>query len=109
MSIVTATVRQVTATATIASPTTPTIYNVTTPVAPNTETSQALNPNTKKFSIAARGTARLQYAFVATESGTIFKTLWPGALHGYDMIDFTGTMYFQANQASAIVEILEWV
>ena len=95
-------------TATIEFPSTPTIYNVTTPGTANTETSQILTSGTKQFTIRVRGNANLQFAFVATESGTNYITVPARASYTVTDINFSGTIYFQTDKASQDVEIMEW-
>lgn len=91
----------------ISLPTDPVIYNVPALLA-DTEYSQLLNSNTSILKIRCRGTARIQYSFVAGESGTKFITLSPGASDTITGINFIGNIYFQLNQAGQTVEILEW-
>ena len=87
----------------------PTIFNKSAPTA-NTEVSQLLSNNTKKFIIKVRsGNAKLQLAFVSTESSTNFITVPAGAVYEDDGLDFSGTVYFQTNKASQTVEIRCWV
>lgn len=85
----------------------PIVYNVSVPLA-NTEVSQALNASTKRFTIRVRGTSKMQLAFAAGTSGTVFITLPAGTTYTEDGINFTGTLYFQTEKASQVVEILEW-
>lgn len=85
----------------------PTIYNVSAPTA-NTEVSQALSTGVKSFLIRVRGNARLQLAFVATESGTKYITVPPGVSYHEDRLNFSGTLYFQTNKSAQTVEIIEW-
>lgn len=89
------------------SATTPTIYNVSALVA-GTEYSQALSPSTKSFIIKVRGSARLQLSFVSGQSGTNFITVPRGAAYTQDGLNYSGTLYFQTNEASQIIEIAEW-
>ena len=102
MSITTATVR-----AELKAAKTPTVFNKSAPLA-DTEVSQALSSSTKKFTIKVRGFAKLQLSFVSGESGTKFITVHPGAAYSEDLIDFSGTLFFQTDRASQTVEIIEW-
>ncbi len=95
-------------TAAIDFPSTVTIYNVTTDPTPGTEESQAFTSGTKQFTIRVRGNATLQFAFSSGQSGTNFITLPPRASYTVSDIDFSGTIYFQVDKASQVVEILEW-
>lgn len=89
--------------------TTPTIYNVTITLA-NTEYSQALPANTKKFAIKLRSnTADLKYAFVATQSGTNYRTIPAGSEKSEDNLILAAvTLYFQSSTASQTAEIESW-
>jgi hypothetical protein len=95
-------------TATLEFPITPTIYNVTTAATPGTETSQALTSGTKQFLIRVRGVANLQYSYVATQSGSNFITVPPRSTRVVTDINFSGTIYFQVDKPSQVVEIEEW-
>lgn len=85
----------------------PAIYNVSVPLA-NTEVSQALSPSTKQFLIKVRGNATLKVAYTLGESGTNYITIPKGSVLVETGLDFTGTIYFQCDQASQTVEIREW-
>ena len=88
--------------------TTPKIYNVSVPLA-NTEVSQALTASTKYFMIKARGSSKLQFAFISTESSTNFITVPAGSSYSESGLSLTGkTIYFQTSKASETVEIMEW-
>jgi hypothetical protein len=87
----------------------PTIANVIT-ISANTEYSYAFPSNTKKFELRARGNAKLQLAFILGQSGTIFKTIFPGSTYeerGTNLI--ATTVYFQSTKAGETVEIISWV
>ena len=99
--------RNTQATVTISASSTPVIYNVSVPLAA-TEVSQALSANTKKFTIKVRGNSNLQLAFVVTESGTKFITVPRSASYSEDALGFSGTLFFQCDQPSQTVEIVEW-
>lgn len=105
MSNVTGTIRKFTVTVEAAQ--NPKVYNVSVPLA-NTEVSQALSANTKKFLIRVRDSARMQLAYEATESSTNFVTVPSGCTYEESELNFTGTLYFQTNKASQLVEIVEW-
>lgn len=104
MSNITGTIR---GRATIVESTTPLVYNVPVVLA-NTEISQALSSGTKQFIIKVRGSARLQLAFSSGESSTNYITVPPGAAYTAEGLNFDGMLYFQTNQSSQVVEILEW-
>ena len=104
MSVVTGTIR---GRATVVESQTPKIYNVSIPTA-NTEVSQLLSSDVKQFTIKVRGSARLQLAFNSGESGTTFITVPTNANYTASALNFSGTLYFQTNKDTQIVEILEW-
>ena len=86
---------------------TPSIFNVTTGAA-NAESSQALPVGTQQFSIANIGNGVLQVSFTVGTSGTVFKTIPPGAEWEKSGINSTLTLYFQSNKASQDIEIVAW-
>lgn len=86
---------------------TPKVYNVSAAVA-NSEVFQALSSDTTQFMIKVRDNAKLQLAYVATESATNYLTIRPGAVLSVDSIDFSGTLYFQTDKSGQTVEIVEW-
>jgi len=88
--------------------TVPTITNYSVPTA-NTEVSHILQTNLKKITIRSRNSAKMQFAFVATESSTKYITVLPGVTYTEENLNLSGlTLYFQLNSAPGIVEILEW-
>lgn len=88
--------------------TTQTVHNKTTGAA-DVEVSQALGATTKQLLIRCRTRATLKYTFTATESGSKFITISPGAVRSITDLGLTsGTIYFQADKASVVVEIEEW-
>lgn len=92
----------------IVTPELPTIYNVEVTSA-NTEFFQVLNDSTKRFTIKARESAKLQLAYSFGDSGTTFVTIPRGAVYSEDNMSFSGTLYFQSDRAGVTVEIIEWV
>lgn len=88
--------------------TSPTIANETAALA-NTEYSYAFPANTRKFSIKARGNAKIKLAFTSGQSGTDFITIFPGSKYEEIELKITGvTAYFQTNKVGEVVEILSW-
>lgn len=84
------------------------ITNLTMPGSANTETSLALTADLKQLTIRSRTTAKLQFSFTATESGTNYITIRPGTVWRMDQISFaSSTLYIQSNKASNVVEIME--
>lgn len=87
---------------------TPTIYNVAVPLAA-TEVSQTLSLGVKKFLVRVRGHSNLQLAFDPGQSGVDYISIPSGTTYSEDQVMFSGTLYFQTNKPSQVVEILEWV
>lgn len=87
----------------------PTIFNVNVPTA-NTEVSQALPPDTKKFIIKVRDSAaKMQLAFTAGQSNTNYISVSRGVVFSEEGISIAaGTVYFQLDKPSCVVEILTW-
>lgn len=76
----------------------------------NQEYPHTFPANTKAFLIQARGNARLNLSYTSGESGTIYRTIWPGSFVGQDGISSaTTTVYLQSPTAGAIVELESWV
>lgn len=88
--------------------TNPVIENFVTTLA-NTEYSYAFPVGTKRFSIRARGSAKLQLAYVSGQSNIEYITIFAGAKHEEDNIGSVSiTSYFRSNKAGETVEILSW-
>lgn len=89
--------------------TTPSLSN-TTLGAIGVESTIALPAGTKRFSLRARGQAKLQIAYTATESGTTFWTVMPGNIYQETLLSSAGsyTIYVQSNKASTVVELVSW-
>lgn len=85
----------------------PTITNISAVVA-NTEYSHTLT-GVKQFTIRARGTSIIKYAFVAGDSGVNYITIRRGCREEFFGLTFSGTIYFQCDEAAEMVEIIEWV
>lgn len=91
-----------------AGPVNPTIYNLSAPTA-NTEVSQSITDGTQQLLIRVRGRAKAQFAFTSTESGTNYITIPAGASYCASNLNASSlTLYIQTDQASQIIEILEW-
>jgi hypothetical protein len=88
---------------------TPKIENFITVLA-NTEYSYTFPANTKRFSLNARGNAKIQLSYVAGQSNIKFKTVFAGNLYEESSLTVaTLTIYFQTNKNGEILEILSWV
>lgn len=93
--------------ATVESSTSPTIYNVSCLLS-GTEYSQLLNNNTKQILIRARNASKVNVAFIATNTSTLFITVNAGCSLVLDALLFSGTVYVSCSKNNEIVEILEW-
>lgn len=88
--------------------TTPLVINLIAILA-NTEYSYTFPTNTKKFSLRTRGNAKIQLAFVSSQSGTNFITIYPGNSYEEKELKLVSvTAHFQLNKAGETVEILSW-
>jgi hypothetical protein len=85
----------------------PVVTNVNVPT-PNTEQTVSLAGTIRRITIKARGTAKLQIAFVATESATNYITVPPGAIFTEENFEAPTQLFFQADKIDT-VEILTWV
>lgn len=87
---------------------TPVISNFIT-INASTEYNYSFPANTKKFSLNARGNAKLQFSYTIGQSGSNFKTVFPGNSYSESNIVVPIlTIYFQSNKAGEVVEILSW-
>lgn len=94
----------------IAAATTPTIANVSILLAA-TEYSYVLPTGTTQFLIRLRGySSRMQLAYTALGSGTLYVTIDRGAFLAVGDLNLATpvTLYFQADAASQIAEIQSW-
>lgn len=86
----------------------PTIANVSLPTA-NTEVSYAFPANTKEFYLQNRENGLIKFSYTATESGTLYKTLWPGGVLTRERLSKDNlTIYLQSPLASQVVEVVSW-
>jgi hypothetical protein len=88
----------------------PDITNPFLPVAA-TEVTLSLPATMVQFTLRSRTRlAKLQIAYVATESGTKFVTIYPGKVYERKNIDPTAglTLYIQSNKASTTLELETW-
>ena len=86
----------------------PLIHNVSAPLAA-TEYSQALQSKTKKVLIRCRGNATMNVAFSNGQTSVEWLTVPPGCNYTEELIEFTGSIYFQTNKINQIIEIVEWL
>ena len=87
---------------------TPIIYNLTLTNA-DTEYSQALAAGGSRVELKARTLADLKLAFISTESGTTYVSIFGGASYVLPENSRTrNTLYLQSPTAGAVVEIVEF-
>lgn len=87
----------------------PTIANVSAPIS-GTEYNFAIPANTKRILIRSRERGRIQFAYIATQSGTNFITVPVGCTKTIDGIQSTGsTLYFQSSKNGDTLEIEYWI
>lgn len=86
----------------------PAIFNAVTSATPGAESSIALGM-IKRFSVSNLGNVRVKMAFVSGQSGTLFKTLFPGSTYSEREIDDqVVTLYVQAASPSQRLEVVTW-
>lgn len=87
----------------------PTVTNTAIPLA-GTEVAIPIPTEAKSIEIRARGPARLQIAYVATESGTNYFTLHAGCSYREENLSLNPgtTLYIQSSRAGETVELLYW-
>jgi len=75
----------------------------------DTEYSHLLSNSLKQIIIKSRTTrADLKIAFVSTESGTKYITIWSGSQFSIADLNFSGkTLYVQSSKDATVVEIVE--
>tara|TARA_R110000868_G_scaffold172146_5_gene407984 strand:- start:445 stop:771 length:327 start_codon:yes stop_codon:yes gene_type:complete len=85
------------------------VQNVTIALA-NTEQSHAFPAYTKAIQVKARGNGKILMSFDSGTSGTVYQTIWPGAVYTQENIgSATTTIYFQSPNAGLILELTSWV
>lgn len=85
--------------------TTPYIYNISCPVS-GTEYTQALPLNAKGFSIKARGSSRIEFAYSPLSSS--FLTLPAGATFEDRNFYQSQSIYFRCSKSDEVVEIVAY-
>jgi len=101
-------IQEVTGSVGISGATSPLISNVSLALA-NTEIGIVLPSNCKKVELKLRDKKVLQISYTSGQSGTVYKTLWPGCVLTVDGIDASGvTIYVQSPSASQVVELETW-
>ena len=97
-------------TTTIAGKTTPAIQNLSMPTA-GTEYSFTIPAGAVAAEFFSRECGKLQFSFVATQSGTTYRTVFPGAEYQIDLLDAGNaaiTVYIQSTKDNDILEIVTW-
>ena len=89
--------------------TSPFILNPVTSPTPSTETSVALPAGLKRFEVSNRGATILQLAFISGNSGSLYRSIAPGASYKEDLISGSAqTLYFQTASPSQRLEVVYW-
>lgn len=88
---------------------TPLITNIAVPLA-NNEMSFTFPLFTKRFTFNVLGDSKAQFSYIPGQSGTNFKTIYPGNEYKETDLTLTGplTIYFRLTKAGQKVEILSW-
>lgn len=96
-------------TTTIVGATNPTIAHVTMPVS-GTEYSYTVPTGAKQFLVKLQSLAVLQLAYVSGQSGTTYITVPRGCFYAESDLTLTApvTLYFQANTATQVLEVVFW-
>jgi len=75
----------------------------------NVEQSYVIPDNTKGYTIRNDGNGLMKWTFTATESGTQYRTLYPGELvEKSEVFLVSKSLYFQGSKAGDIIEIETW-
>jgi len=89
---------------------TPTIQNLSMPTS-GTEYSFSIPASSVAIEFMSRECGKIQFAFTATESGTTFRTVWPGAEYPIENLDASNgaiTVYVQSTKDNDVLEIVSW-
>lgn len=86
----------------------PTIANVAIASA-DTEQSHSFPAGTKRFFVKPRGAGKIKLSHIATQSGSNYITIWPGAVYDSNEVAASPyTIYFQSPIAGLVVEMESW-
>lgn len=86
----------------------PVIANLATDPVPGNETSFTLLL-VKRFHLINRGSVKVQACFIAGQSATVYRTIYPNSPWSEDAIDAQNlTFYVQAPAASQRLELISW-
>lgn len=86
---------------------TPTITNLVLTLS-STQYSHTFGIGTQSLLIRARGSSRLQIAFISGNTNIEFITIPKGATLPMTGLAFSGTIYIEGSVAGDVVEIMEW-
>lgn len=89
-------------------PSIPLISNIPCAAA-STEYSHSFQADTKKYTIRARGSSKIQLSFVSGTTNTNFLTIPSGVTASEDQVKASSlVIYFQTDKNNETIEILEW-
>lgn len=100
----------ITGSTTIAGKGTPVIQNLVMTTA-GTEYSFEIPAGAVAAEFFSRECGLIKFAFVATESGTNYRTVYPGAEYTIDLLDAGNaiiTVYVQSTKDNDVLEIVTW-
>jgi hypothetical protein len=100
----------VTTTIQITGATNPQVANVSMPMA-GTEYSFTLPTNTKQYAIKLRGSGRIQIAYVAGQSSTLYYTIPRYCYASESDLSLSASLdlFFQSDLAAQVAEIWYWI
>lgn len=77
--------------------------------AASTEYSHTFQADTKKYTIRARGSSKIQLSFVSGTTNTNFVTIPSGVSASEDQVKVASlVIYFQTDKNNETIEVLEW-
>lgn len=89
-------------------PSIPLISNILCAAA-STEYSHTFQADTKKYTIRARGSSKIQLSFVSGTTNTNFVTIPSGVSASEDQVKVASlVIYFQTDKNNETIEVLEW-
>ena len=89
-------------------PSIPLISNILCAAA-STEYSHTFQADTKKYTIRARGSSKIQLSFVSGTTNTNFITIPSGVSASEDQVKVASlVIYFQTDKNNETIEVLEW-
>lgn len=87
----------------------PTIAHQTATLA-DVEYSYSLPSGTRQFTVKVLGDSKVKYSFTASESGTLYDVLYPGAVYKEMYVNPSSslTLYFQTSKDNETLVITSW-